>query len=223
MRGPGGFCWSKFGVEAGEPAESILARKEHERRLNGGIFLWGIGTSIWPSLQALLQVNKSPTIVFSPMLSRPAKIDVMPDCVAVWTTATGMDGSKYEFPQHSFVSSRVTPSRVRRHFALVCATDAEIRDRSTDGQCVYRSELRNYLSNNELGASQVTAVVRRIKEVATRLERPHRIAFKAQLTYPYLVELQHPQPIGGVREAFAFKRPSQKKVGEQTTTLKSRL
>ncbi len=193
------FCWSKFGTEAGEPVGRILARKEYERRRNGGVFLWGIGNSIWPSLRALLAVTNSPSIVFSPMLSRPAKVDVLPDFVALWTAASGMDGSNYEIPQYSTVSSRFTPNRQRRHFALVCSSDTEIRDNSIEGRYLYRSELRNYLNGTELGASQVTAVVRRVGD-AQRAEKPHRIAFAAKLTYPYLVELQRPRtfPQGGI-------------------------
>lgn len=196
------FCWSKFGTESGEPVERILARKEHERHRNGGVFLWGIGTSIWPSLRALLQITSSPSIVFSPMLSRPAKIDVLPDVVAVWTAASGMDGSTYRIPQYSTVFSRFTPQRQRRHFALVCSSDTAIQDSSIDGLYLYRSELRNYLNGTELGASQVTAVVRRVQD-ARRAERPHRVAFTAKLTYPYLIELQCPKTFQQTDAQFA--------------------
>lgn len=194
---PDWFCWSKFGTEAGEPVERILARKEQERRQNGGVFLWGIGTSIWPSLRALLEVTNSPNVVFTPMLSRPAKIDVAPECVAVWTAAVGMDGSRFEIPRYSKVSSRFSPGRQRRHFALVCSSESEIRDNSVEGQRLYRSELRNFRNGTELGASQVTSVVRRVPSIRTS-ERPHRVAFVANLVYPYLIELQGPAvvPLG---------------------------
>ena len=191
MPQPDSFCWSKFGTEAGEPVEQILARKEQERLRNAGVFLWGIGTSIRPSLRALLSVTNSPNILFTPMLSKPARIDVAPDAVAVWTAAIGMDGSTYEIPKHSTVSSRFAPGRQRRHFALVCSSDTEISNDSVKGQHLYRSELRNFLNGTELGASQVTAVVRRVA-TARRMERPHRVAFSATLAYPYLVELLHP-------------------------------
>jgi hypothetical protein len=189
---PDSFCWSKFGIEAGEAVESILARKERERRQNGGVFLWGIGTSIWPSLRALLAIKSSPSIVFSPMLSRPANIDVLPDFIALWTAACGMDGSAFEIPQYSMVSSRFMPHRQRRHFALVCSSDNEIRDTSIDGRYLYRSELRNYVNGTVLGASQVTAVVRRVPGTP-RTEKPYRVAFTAKLTYPYLIELLRPK------------------------------
>jgi hypothetical protein len=194
VRRPDSFCWSKFGTEAGEPAERILARKEQERRQNGGVFLWGIGTSIWPSLRALLEVTNSPKILFTPMLSRPSKIDVTPGCVAVWTAAAGMDGSQYEIPRYSMVSSRYSPGRQRRHFALVCSSDTEIRDNSPGGQHLYRSELRNFVNGTPLGASQVTSVVRRVA-ASCGAERPHRVAFVANLVYPYLLELLDPEAL----------------------------
>lgn len=188
---PESFCWSKFGTEAGEEADSILARKERERYKNGGVFLWGIGTSIWPSLTALLSVTKSPKILFTPMLSAAANIDVYPQCVATWSAAKGMDGSEFEMPEHSVVSSRYAPGRQRRHFALVCSSNTELRNDSADGPLLYRSELRNFRNGTELGSSQVTAVVRRVS-VSNPTERPHRVAFSATLTYPYLVELLEP-------------------------------
>lgn len=191
MQHPESFCWSKFGTEAGEPTESILARKERERFNNGGLFLWGIGTSIWPSLRALLSVTRSPRVLFTPMLSPAAKIDVNPEFVATWTAAMGMDGSAFNIPKHSMVSSRYSPGRQRRHFALVCTSDTELFDNSADGPPLYRSELRNFVNGTAVGASQVTAVVRRA-ESSKRLERPHRVAFTATLTYPYLVELLDP-------------------------------
>ncbi len=159
--------------------------------MNGGVFLWGIGTSIWPSLRALLSVTKSPSVLFTPMLSPAASIDVNPQFVARWSAAVGMDGSEFDIPEHSIVSSRFNPGRQRRHFALVCSSDDELCDNSADGPLLYRSELRNFVNGTALGASQVTAVVRRVAS-SNRQERPHRVAFTATLAYPYLVELLEP-------------------------------
>ena len=75
---PEAFCWTKFGVEAGEPPLSIFQRKELERRRNGGIFLWGIGQSIGPSLPDLLRVTPSPEVLFSPIRTPAAAHDVSP-------------------------------------------------------------------------------------------------------------------------------------------------
>ena len=44
------FCWTRFGTEAGQPIEQILERKEQERIVNNGLFLWGIGNSLTPSM-----------------------------------------------------------------------------------------------------------------------------------------------------------------------------
>jgi len=43
---PNNFCWTRMGVEAGEELDRILFRKEYERKLNGGIFTWGIGSAL---------------------------------------------------------------------------------------------------------------------------------------------------------------------------------
>src|SRR5262245_58116077 len=77
------FCWTKFGTEAGERVWSIFRRKEIERRRNDGIFLWGIGHSIRPSLVDLLAVTRSPEVLFSPMKSAPSKQDAAPSALVV--------------------------------------------------------------------------------------------------------------------------------------------
>jgi hypothetical protein len=51
---PGFFCWTRIGPEAAEPIQGILRRKEQERVANGGVFLWGIGNAVGPSLSELL-------------------------------------------------------------------------------------------------------------------------------------------------------------------------
>jgi hypothetical protein len=43
---PEAFVWTRFGTEAGQTIDRILARKEAERIANGGLFLWGIGNSV---------------------------------------------------------------------------------------------------------------------------------------------------------------------------------
>ena len=114
---PLAFCWSKFGIEAGESTRSILERKEVERQRNDGVFLWGIGTSIRPSLRVLLDSTPSPRVVFTPMLSRPAERDSSPSAVVLWNTATDLDGCPYELPRHSLITSSKPGWNRNRHFA----------------------------------------------------------------------------------------------------------
>ena len=94
------FVWTRYGTESGEAVESILARKEHERQAAGGMFLWGIGNSVAPSVRKLLVSLKGrdPYVVFSPMLAAPRAVDVSPAEVVAWQSARGIDEQEWEMP-----------------------------------------------------------------------------------------------------------------------------
>ena len=182
------FCWSKFGIEAGESERSILARKDAERVANGGAFLWGIGSSIRPSLIDLLATTDRPEVLFTPMLSRPSPRDTEPAAVGAWRSATGLDGRPYRLPEHTLVTSgSATSTPSRDHFALVCRSDAPIPD-DTRVEWLDDTTLRNLRTGSRVGSSQVTAVVASV--VAQPPSRPrYRVAFRARLQAPYLVTL----------------------------------
>lgn len=184
------FCWTKFGTEAGEPASTILQRKEVERAKNGGIFLWGIGTSIRPSLLAMFdELATDPVVVFSPMLARPAPRDVAPAAIGVWSSAAGLDGRTYDIPAHSTVTSGANDEEMpQRHFALVCYRERPIADAEGD-LWLDEAALRNIRTGSPVGASQVTSVVRRDPSL-DRGRRRYRVAFDAVLRHPYLAELR---------------------------------
>ena len=121
---PHQFCWTKFGAEAGEEPDEILSRKEEERVANGGLFLWGIGNSIRPSLLALLDATPQPTVLFTPMLAPPAAQDRAPDNIGLWRSATGLDGQPFEIPVGSRVTSGLRGGKLpTHHYALVCHRD----------------------------------------------------------------------------------------------------
>lgn len=185
---PAAFCWTKFGTEAGEQSPSIFRRKEAERRENGGVFLWGIGQSILPSLRRLLEVTPLPEVLFSPIKSAPSPQDVQPEEIAVWFGGVGYDGLPYELPKYSMVTSRQSQTRVRTaHYALVCSSDADItRPESGPRLCV--GNLRNLMSGGRLGSSQVTSVVSST-ESSNGSSGEYEIATCARLTYPYMVRL----------------------------------
>ncbi len=75
MQLPEHFCWSRFGTEAGEKIDAIIERKERERIENGGIFLWGIGSAIGPSMSRLVELEAKPEVIFSPIRSAPRNVD----------------------------------------------------------------------------------------------------------------------------------------------------
>lgn len=186
---PAAFCWTKYGTEAGEPIEAIIARKEHERATNGGLFLWGIGNSVAPSLRQLLAVTAHPEVLFSPMLSRPAAQDRKPDMVAKWQEATGLDGDPFDLPSATLVTSRYSPQRPR-HFALVCASDVPLVTGSADE--IIPSSLENLSKGTPLGSSQVTAVVRQAADGERLKKTAYPVGFRTRLHFPYFVRLTSP-------------------------------
>ena len=189
------FCWTKFGAEAGEEPEEILSRKEEERVANGGLFLWGIGNSIRPSLLALLDRTSHPVALFTPMLSPPAAQDRAPGAIYLWRSATGLDGEPFEIPVGSRVTSGLRGGRVPvHHYALVCRQDSSLTARPSDEEWLDDERLRNLRTGSRVGASQVTSVVERMPH--GRHRRRYRIAFSAQLVFPFQVILQDCVPIG---------------------------
>lgn len=189
---PLAFCWTKFGAEAGEAAGSILQRKEAERVANGGTFLWGIGTSIRPSVADLLQATSSPEVIFTPMKAAPAAHDVAPARIVRWQTAIGVDGQEFRIPEGSRVTSGWRNGvRKVRHYALVCES-ARPLGRETD-TWIHRDSVRNLRTGMPVGSSQVTSVVRSCSAaVSGESNGIYRVAFRAALVYPYLLLLADP-------------------------------
>jgi hypothetical protein len=197
------FCWTRFGTEAGEPIDEIFARKERERVMNGGLFLWGIGNAIWPSMRELLSLEVNPEAVFSPIRSAPRKDDIAPEMVVRWTAGRSMDGQRYEFPAGAVVTSRQNYNRRQTsHYALVCASAVALRV-DTDGEPLVFARLRNLVTGRPVGASQVTAIVRQCDDDCGANGVRYRAALRVQLVFPYLVQLidsvSLPPPLNAAR------------------------
>jgi hypothetical protein len=197
------FCWSRFGTEAGEEIEGILSRKEKERVDNGGIFLWGIGNAVAPSMRRLVQLERRPEVIFSPIRSAPRQRDVVPDRVVIWTAARTLEGDSYELPAGSIVTSA---GRRDRHYALVCASSFPLRA-NPDAEMLEFSGLRNLLTNRPVGASQVTAIVRYTQRRASS-RTCYAASIRAELVFPFFVELAAPNVAGrlGHRNISLVKR-----------------
>src|SRR5579883_2254032 len=90
------FCWTRYGMEAGESVDQILSRKELERQGNNGLFLWGIGNAIGPAIRELVKRCQSPEVLFSPIKSRPRPADASSENVVAWTNAEAVDGNPYQ-------------------------------------------------------------------------------------------------------------------------------
>jgi hypothetical protein len=195
---PGAFCWTRFGAEAGQDFEAILARKEQERRQNGGVFLWGIGNNVAPSLPSLFERVRRPMLAFSPIKSRAQAHDESPDQIAVWTRATGANGEPFQIPSGSMVTSRYTPGKTR-HYALVCQSQQPLRSLASPER-VSIGALRNVKTGNPVGSSQVTAIVSidRAREESGAI---YPIAFHCELAAPYVLKLEAPLVISDVEMA----------------------
>jgi hypothetical protein len=185
---PDAFCWTRFGTEAGEAIEEILDRKEQERRDNGGVFFWGIGNSVAPGLTALLDACNRPEVLFSPIKGRPRAVDRSPAARFAWRAGHGLDGGHFELPPSARVTSGGPVGGTgRAHYALVCASSRPLAIDPGDPDLDFLA-LRNLVSGNPLGVSQVTAVVRRNREQPPSDMR-YKVAMRAELAPPYFVRL----------------------------------
>lgn len=180
------FVWTKFGVEAGQPIADIVARKEIERRANGGIFLWGIGNNVGHAINMLAQLQ-APEVIFSPIASAPRPCDQSSESVVAWTEAENIDGEPFSIPDGSVVTSR-GGIRKNCHFALVCySQDPLCLDNSNEQ--LYAGSLRNLVSGRQVGSSQVTSVV---STQYSQTGRTYTVAMKLRLVAPYFVRLRTP-------------------------------
>src|SRR6185312_9011977 len=190
---PASFCWTRFGTEAGETIDAIIQRKEEERVGNRGVFLWGIGNALGPSMRELLRVATAPELLFSPIRSKPRREDVAPATTVVWTAGRDLNGAVFSLPAGSVVTSRYSPGpRTPRHYALVCYSEAPLEFRPS-AIALSVARLRNLLTNNVVGASQVTAVVRRVDSGVGAGGTSYPVAMRVRLVAPYLIELLGPK------------------------------
>ena len=177
----------------------ILGRKEEERVANGGLFFWGIGNAVGPSIRGLLGRTTCPEALFSPIRSSPRPRDVSPASVTVWTSAHTLMGSPFQLPTSSLITSRLDPSSPKfAHYALVCYSDRPLGASGCEEQLRF-NDLRNLLTGRPVGASQVTAVVEHQR--GTRHGGPtYSIDIRARLIPPYFLRLTQPVPISNTLE-----------------------
>jgi hypothetical protein len=188
MKIPLQFCWTRFGTEAAQSIHQILARKEEERQANHGLFLWGIGNAVGPSILELVRRASEPEVIFSPIKSAPREEDVAPPAVVAWTAGSTICGDRYELSKTALVTSRFVPSGPRRsHYALVCCSEQPLHLASSDHRIAFGS-LRNLVSGRKVGASQVTAIVERILDTGQDSSQ-YDVSMRARLVPPFFVKL----------------------------------
>lgn len=190
---PPSFCWTRFGPEAGEPVGGILERKERERRANSGVFYWGIGNALGPGISELIRTCDRPEVLFSAIRSRPRLKDLLPPVTVRWTMAETMAGERFQLPPQVIVhSARDSVDSTRPHYALVCAS-YDALDLHELGRLRFGA-LRNLRTGTPVGASQVTAVVRRL-HLAEPEGVEYVVALRARLVAPYFVKLLGEVPL----------------------------
>lgn len=188
------FVFSKIQAESGEDIQRIIERKNYERQLNDGQFLWGIGNSIRPGVLQLLRESAHPRVQFALMKSPPKPQDVRPDQICVWFEGLTLDNRLFRLPTHSLVSSRVQPNKRLIHYALVCEKQLDIS--LEKGMNLNIGEYRNFKKGGKaVGSSQVTSVVTR-DPTSTRSGPIYDVGFGAHLVPPYFVKLVNGRRIG---------------------------
>jgi hypothetical protein len=216
------FCWTRFGTEAAQPIEYIFARKEEERVANGGIFLWGVGNAIAPSIKELLRREQRPEILFSPIKSVPRPEDVSPTAIVAWTKGEALDGSAFSLPEHSLVTSRFDPVAMKTaHYALVCCSSTALTVRDS-GETIAFDALRNVLTGRPIGASQVTAVVR-CAEFDSSTGKTYNVSLRAQLVQPYFLRLRVPVELPAFQYSREWLRDAFETIRDQRAPIPSQL
>ena len=202
------FCWSKMGVESGEDLGAILQRKEIERKANGGIFTWGVGTALGESMARLISLVDDPVVVFTPMKAKPKSIDRHPNNLLLWLTYYDRSGVEHMLPRYSLLTSRGhtgTNQRKRSHYALICSASKSLSQYA--GGALNAAELRNLKTGKPIGFSQVTSIVERLNGDVGE-GKLYDIGFQAHLHGEGQVRLAKSIQIGSkeVKGAFAAAR-----------------
>ena len=197
------FCWTKMGAEAGQPLEDIVRRKDLEREVGSGVFAWGIGNSVGPAIKHAKFAERVASLdtFFTPMRAAPKPVDVAPTEVVLWQAYHTETGSIEPLAEHMLVTSRghsEAGQEKRAHYALICRSSSSLLAQAGRWALDHRA-VRNLVSANPVGASQVTAVVQYRNTDAADPSYP--VLFRATLVGAAFVRLASPVTLTG--EAFA--------------------
>jgi len=194
---PETFMWTKMGWESGVRLADILRQKEVERQAQGGLFLWGIGTTVSAErLRALRERVQVPHIVFTKMVSGSKPVDYEPDTAMAWRQYVD-PATRQPQPlptQYCEISrgGKARPSFCRRATPIpLDPTDLVVRV----------GDYRNLgAGHDRIGASQVTSILERRADAETAPGREYRVEFTAELVWPYVARLADPiaVPVGTV-------------------------
>lgn len=200
------LCWSKMQAESGQQLSAIIERKERERIAGSGCFFWGVGNAPSIAVRPLARLGVSVPVVFSTMKSKPKRIDQHPKAILVWRKYFDLYDVERELPPHVLITSRAhSGAKAKtRHYALMCLSHEPLMLRK--GTSFDPTAFRNAgPMGASLGASQVTALVRRVRpstEVSVYEANLH-----AELTGSYWVRLSDPAMIDSSVGNLMHERP----------------
>jgi hypothetical protein len=191
-------CWSRMQAEAGQPLDTIIARKELERRAGEGMFLWGVGNAPAVVTKVLAKSRHPVEVIFSIMKTRPKAADVAPSRTLLWRKYLDVNMVERPLPSHVIVTSRGgnEPGSKKYHFALVCYSNTPLRIER--GAPFDPAAYRNAGGTQApVGASQVTALLKRVGRGSDTSD--YEANMKATLVEDYWVRLTDPMEMSRVQ------------------------
>lgn len=184
-------CWSRMQAEAGQPLAAIVARKEIERQIGDGLFMWGVGNAPAVITNVLARMQVPVRVVFSIMKSRPKSVDISPSLTVAWRRYIDANGIERELPKSCLVTSRGSSASglKKSHYALMCHSELPLEIRH--GEAFDPDSFRNAsVAGAAVGSSQVTALLKRVKSETGATDYEANIS--AWLTHSYWVRLTDP-------------------------------
>lgn len=189
---PTAFCWTKMQAESGQSLELIVRRKELERLNGQGVFYWGIGNALGPSVTELLSRTANPEVLFSVMRAKPKPQDVCPTSLFLWTASLDEDNELQPLPPHVLVLSRgdTASGAKHRHYALVCHSEEALSPSSLGSLDL--AHFRNLGgAKGKVGHSQVTANIEHC--TGDTHGNYYEINLRTKLHPPYFIVLREPR------------------------------
>ncbi|PZT91746.1 MAG: hypothetical protein DI637_01765 [Citromicrobium sp.] len=194
------ICWTRMQAESGQGLNTIVRRKEMERRIGEGLFFWGVGNAPARAIPALARTGATLDVVFSMMKSKPKAKDVAPAKVHAWRRYIDQFGAVRDLPRHVLVTSRAGTRNC--HYALVCRSEKElaVADEGPFDPGAYR----NFGAGKAVGASQTTALLERHSPFG---DPDYRIAMRARMTGGMWVKLVDPVELSSSMRALLDETP----------------
>lgn len=209
-----------MGSEAGQTLSDIIRRKDLERQCGDGIFGWGIGNSVHSAIKHAKFAERVPVLeaLFTPMKAAPKSIDSAPASIVIWLGYLSDEKDVKALPEHMLITSRGHSGKgeeKRGHYALICRSSDSLAPKRLEQSFDHRA-VRNLVSSNPVGASQVTSVVR-YRSTESR-EATYPVLFRAELTCQAFVRLAVPVALTGdlldlYRAVCASRRPQEWRIG----------